>query len=102
MDLEALVHDIRMNVEISDAERRSPDVGQWAEESFELARDHAYLPGGKLVSYVLDPDPKDKHPPADAPKLSKEYEDQALAVARKRIRLAGARLAEILKADLKD
>lgn len=68
-------------------ELRRRDVDSWADESFDLAKSHAYL-GGKLPGSTVK---------ADAPALTQEYRDSAKTVAERRIVLAGHRLARVLK-----
>jgi len=94
-DLEMTTRDIQKNVAVSDKERKILEIGTWAEESHELSRDYAYMPKGKLIELSTEKN-------GEAPQLSKEYEAKALEVGRKRIHLAGLRLADVLVADLKN
>jgi hypothetical protein len=66
----------------------------WADESYELAKTVVYRNGE--LAYVIAP----KYPmpvPDDAPKLSKDYEEKAAQVGKRRVALAGHRLADKLK-----
>jgi hypothetical protein len=71
----------------------------WAEESLALAKASAYQDGGTFLKFKpLRP----KHTPedlknSDAPALSETYKQNAADVARKRMVLAGYRLADRLK-----
>lgn len=58
----------------------------WVEESFNAARDHVYVPpiGKELGPFTITP----------------KYLDEARAVARDRVALAGVRLANLLNANL--
>jgi hypothetical protein len=92
---------IRMTEEFTAAERQTGDVGAWAEESFDHAAASAYRYLGQPIQFALDADGGD--PPSDVPVIAPDftgYETAARAVARKRMLLAGLRLAEALKADL--
>jgi hypothetical protein len=94
-DAVAGARDIRMNVAFTAAERKVGDIGAWAEESFDLAKSHAYSFDGVLLDFVIDPEGE-----AEAPAVPENYEKEAVKVARKRAVLAGVRLADVLKADL--
>jgi hypothetical protein len=70
----------------------------WAEESLELAKANAYKEGAALLDFIPLPP---KHQAADlhglaAPPLSEAYKRNAEQVAKKRIVLAGYRLADQL------
>lgn len=58
---------------------RKDDPEQWIDESWQLARDHAYPPGDEAV-----------------PTLSAEFHEAALAIAQRRVTEAGYRLADLL------
>lgn len=64
---------------------RKNDPEQWIDESWQLARDHAYPPGDEAV-----------------PTLSVEFHETALAIARRRVTEAGHRLADLLHRLLAD
>jgi hypothetical protein len=68
----------------------------WAAESYSLAQKHAYL-GGDLPTAVWD----ELRPPLpatdDVPILPVGYERTAREIARRRMAVAGQRLAEVLK-----
>jgi hypothetical protein len=75
------------------------DFLTWAEESLELAKSKAYRDGDALLQFTPLPP---KHKPEalhnlDAPPLSDAYKQTAEEVAKKRIVLAGYRLADQLK-----
>jgi len=59
------------------------DAGEWARESFSLAKD---------VAYALPPNVPDERG-HDCSELTPEYEDQALATVREQLTKAGMRLA---------
>ena len=73
------------------------DFADWAEESFGLARDVAYL-GGKLESQKT-PHPRDD-PDFRVPDLPAGYEARAKDCAGRQAALAGYRLADQVKAAL--
>jgi hypothetical protein len=66
---------------------------EWAEESFELAKTAGYL-NGELKFAVI---PFSGPVPADAPKLSEDYDKKAHEVGHRRVALAGHRTADRLK-----
>jgi hypothetical protein len=66
----------------------------WADESLALAKTVAYC-NGELEFKVIT---FSGSPPADAPKLSEDYEKKAQEVGRRRVALAAHRLADRLKA----
>ncbi len=74
-------------VSIKDA--RNTDAAAWVRESSELAKTHAYRDpiGTADQAYTIFP--------------ASDYETQAYKLAQKRVALAGARLAEVLNAELK-
>lgn len=97
----AVARTIRMTEEFTAAERQVRDVGAWAEESYDHAAASAYRYLGQPIRFALDPDGGD--PPSDVPVVVQDfegYEQAARRVARKRLLLAGLRLADALKADL--
>lgn len=89
--------EIRMNVTATAQERKSNEIGAWAEESFDLARSNGYRFNGEAVEFVLS---ADDDAPSEAPVLPENYEREAVKIARKRALLGGLRLADVLKADL--
>jgi hypothetical protein len=58
-------------------------AAQWIDESWRLARDHAYPPGSD-----------------EMPVISADFHQQALAIANRRVSEAGYRLAELLRSAL--
>jgi hypothetical protein len=72
---------------------RKTKFTDWADESFELAKTVAYC-NGELKFVVIQ---SGGVSPADAPKLSEEYEKKAQEVGRRRVALASYRLADRLK-----
>ena len=62
------------------APRRATTAAQWLDESWRLARDHAYPPGGDEV-----------------PTISPDFHQQALEIANRRVTEAGYRLAALLR-----
>lgn len=74
---------------------RGKTAASWAQESFKLARSAAYSDQGRFIEgkRVI----KDMVPDT-APKVSSGYAATALAVAQKRVALAGYRLADKLPA----
>jgi hypothetical protein len=92
---------IRMETDFTAKERQVGDIGAWADESFELARTAAYRFNGEVIQFALDVDGGD--PPSNVPVVATDhegYEKAAARVARKRMLLAGLRLADVLRADL--
>ncbi len=75
---------------------RKTRFADWADESFELAKEVAYS-NGELKFAVIPPGGVS---PPEAPKLSEEYEKKAQEVGRRRVALAGYRLADRLKESL--
>jgi hypothetical protein len=75
--------------EASVKESRNTNTAVWARESFELAKTHVYR----------DPIETADQPYTIVP--ASTYETQAYKLAQKRVALAGARLAEVLNAELK-
>jgi hypothetical protein len=80
-------------------ELKSKDFADWARESHEQAREIAYQ-GGKLKSQRI-PSGRDTEEEFVIPDLPKGYEAEATDCARKRVALAGYRLADQLKKVLK-
>lgn len=67
-------------------------TADWAQESFQLAKKHAYLDGHiKIVTGRED------HPPPNVPVLDTAYAKDATEVAERRMALGGYRLADELK-----
>jgi hypothetical protein len=86
-------HTTRFKRDALKKELVASDFAAWAEESFVLARDVAYK-GGKLRTQKLGHGHDEGE--FEAPPLPDEYEDDAKEVARKRVALAGFRLADKL------
>ncbi len=74
-------------------ELAASDFAAWAEESFVLARDVAYV-GGKLRTQKLLHGHDEGE--FEAPPLPEDCEDTAQEVARRRVALAGFQLADRL------
>jgi hypothetical protein len=72
------------------------DIRAWADESYALARKHAYL-DGDLPTAVWDEMRGPLPATDDVPILPVGYERAAREIARRRIVVAGQRLAELLK-----
>lgn len=92
---------IRMETDFTAKERQVGEVGAWADEGYELARTKAYRFNGAPIRFALDTDGGD--PPSDVPVVADDFEGyqmQAERVARKRMLLAGLRLADALRTDL--
>jgi hypothetical protein len=75
--------------EVSPKEAHNTDVAIWVQESFELAKTRVYREPIEVADQPYTIVPKS------------DYETQAYKLAQKRIALAGARLAEVLNAELK-
>jgi hypothetical protein len=75
--------------DVSTKEARNIDAAAWTRESFELAKSQVYRAPIEAADqpYTIIP--------------ASTYETQAFKLAQKRVALAGARLAEILNAELK-
>ncbi len=74
---------------------KNPNFATWIEESHELAKTVAYRDGDKTLAGVSVSSRGSV--PADAPSASPGYEPLAQEIARKRVALAGYRLADKLK-----
>jgi hypothetical protein len=76
----------------------------WADESLELAKTSAYKEGSSLLKFrpLAAKHTKLDLEKLDAPPLSPTYKSNAAEVAKKRMVLAGHRLADQLKAALKN
>jgi hypothetical protein len=88
---------VKRKIRFSDAERQITDPAAWAEESLHLAKSNGYNFRGKPIDLVISTDVKG---PATAPRLPEEYESEGSEVARRRVALAAARLADLLKTTL--
>ena len=75
---------------------KNKTVGSWADESFQAAGAFAYDEGHLKFSDWRDVQ-SGKIPAADVPRLRSSYISNAEDVSRRRISLAGRRLAEVLK-----
>ena len=74
-------------------ELKDPTLRDWAQESFDACKTGVYM-DGKIPHITADAQKADKATPV--PPLSQEYMDAAKALGRKRIALAGYRLADEL------
>jgi hypothetical protein len=75
-------------------ELKEREFAGWAKESLQLSKDVVYR-GGKLAGAVRGG--FEARMPADAPLLPEDYEGEAGAVARRRMALAGYRIADQLR-----
>jgi hypothetical protein len=80
---------------LRDQLEKNTTFASWIDESYELAKLIAYRDGDKPLAGVNIP--SRGNVPADAPAASPDYERSAQEVARRRIALAGYRLADRLK-----
>lgn len=99
-DVRGIAREISDTVVVSDAQRSVLDPKAWANESLAIAKKNGYNFRGKRIKYVFDED--SDHNPPSAPELPKGYHIAGEEIARQRVAVAGARLAEILSKSLPD
>jgi hypothetical protein len=95
----AVAQAIRGSEDFTAEQRRVADVGAWAEESYDHAAASVYRFNGQPIRFALRTGPA---VPADPPVVATDfdgYETAARRVVRKRLLLAGLRLADALRAD---
>jgi 2-oxo-4-hydroxy-4-carboxy--5-ureidoimidazoline (OHCU) decarboxylase len=100
-DVRGIVRDIALNVPVCKEERDNLASDAWADESLAIARRTVYNFRGKAIDFVIDESSNDGVP-SSAPILPSGYLDVGEEIARQRVAVAGARLAELLKKSLGD
>jgi hypothetical protein len=82
-------------------ELMAADTLAWADESLKAAKESAYRDGDGFLKAIRVPPGKDPLVGQNAPELSGAYREAAKMVARRRIALAGYRLADQLRVAFK-
>jgi hypothetical protein len=100
-DVRGIVRDISMSVKVCSDDRKQLDPAAWADESTTLARRNGYNFRGKPIEFVIDTNARDGAP-SSAPILPTGYLEVGEEIARQRVAVAGARLAELLKSVFAD
>ncbi len=95
-----ILRDARCDPEKRDDYLKHKTFPEWAEESHDLAVSFVYLDGNISTALMKDYQSK-KITVSDVPGVPPMYLENARDVARVRVALAGARLADVLKATLK-